>query len=880
MNNAGNPIRNGGARLMKKHNHLYTLFKLPLKELISQNYEVSLSMQLAVEMDYLVKQSNSLFFHQVERLRGYQTGHIAEVILIIAKKNPRQEEALRFVMEYGFSCNGIHYSRFGKSASQGKAGITAFVCDSMFEELYTISQLDIPINQCIISKYEAQRGLIFSSCTPIEDYLPNIVIIGEYQNILPHQLIKYVVEQERTFTDPETGEIKSYPAREIREGYRDIPLSPFDGCGCHELDFTRQVQAAMGLEYEPAGCQIRMPFMKGYTVYVPFRQILKEWGVDSINDIYGVSHSVETIDCIWNISMFKGHKLFLETYGKEAWKEYGKTLLKYHFPLGISKCSHHIKALSKKARMNFQYLQCLDLWNPVYVKRFVTKEMKNYDILAPENEGKIISAAKYTTALFERIIKGDPFYSYKFLGITDTDGYEPESRYLEAVLMNETMLRDPAIRQYLYRKLLKFINEAKVGKIYADGFYHTVVSDMIGYLQYACGLEPVGCLQAHEAYCPSMSSGACLSFRSPLVCPSEVNELILTDSPAAGRWFSHFAAQDLVMMNLHDLSAPQQGGMDFDGDIVFLCNDPVIVPAKIAKPIIIDMEDKATALSKPYTKEHIIDYEILTRDNRIGEITNAATSIENKYTDNPEIKRLYADLASLLRVFQGKEIDFLKTGLRWHLNSGLRKHLKQLPYFLLYNYPDKMKTYKSLKEKGLVPNAYHSPAPMNELCDYICAWEKKQILWNRDAADTGPLLVNPDIDTSDLRLRRLVRRCINNYAADIKAHMALEQHFNRDALIGEYKARLAQELQLTEIQIANYVIDVSYKNRSISKSLAWAAYGDYLIENLKLHSEPQKRLIIKEVSEPNGDCYEYLGKYYEMVKGEDYDLPTRTSLSL
>ena len=48
---------------------------------------------------------------------------------------------------------------------------------------------------------------------------------------------------------------------------------------------------------------------------------------------------------------------------------------------------------------------------------------------------------------------------------------------------------------------------------------------------------------------------------------------------------------------------------------------------------------------------------------------------------------------------QGKEIDFLKTGFRWHMNCGLRKHLKQLPYFLLFNYPSKMNTYKKLSEK-------------------------------------------------------------------------------------------------------------------------------------------------------------------------------------
>ena len=46
-------------------------------------------------------------------------------MLVVAKKNPKQEESLRKILNDGFTYNGIHYSRFGKSASQGKDGITA-----------------------------------------------------------------------------------------------------------------------------------------------------------------------------------------------------------------------------------------------------------------------------------------------------------------------------------------------------------------------------------------------------------------------------------------------------------------------------------------------------------------------------------------------------------------------------------------------------------------------------------------------------------------------------------------------------------------------------------------------------------------------------------
>lgn len=841
-----------------------------------------------IENEYLISQGDSPLFDQIERLRGHSSQRINEVILVVAKKNPKQEEALRHILNEGFTYNKLHYSRFGKSASQGKDGITAFVCDSIFDELYLITQMDIKIDECVISKYEAQRCLPFSSCTLIKDYMPNIVIIDEYEKTLHDQFIKYVVEREKEFTDKETGTIKKYKSREIEEGYTDIKLSPFDGCGCHEKDFMENVSAQLGLDYNAVGVQVRLPFIKGYSVYIPFREILKEWGCTTITDIYGKSHSIDTIDCIWNISMFKGHKLFKSSYGEDAWDEYLNTLNKYNIKLGISKYSHHIKHLNRYTRMNFQYLQCLNLWNSNYINYYTSKE-KVYDILDENNDGKIIKLAKYTTSLLEKIIKGEKFYTYKFMGITNTESYEPASKYLEAALVNDVMLKDPAVKQFLYRKLKKTIDEAKVGKIYCSGFYHTGVGDMIGYLQYASGLEPSGCLKAHELYSANFECGEIASFRSPLVDPSEVNRVNIVRNNILNKWFKHFKDQDIVMFNMYDISAPQQGGADFDGDIFFLCNDPIIIESKIDKPIILDIEDKVTAKPKPYTKENIIEYEVMTRDNRIGEITNVATSIENRYTTNDDIIKLYSDYSSLLRIFQGKEIDFLKTGFRWHMNTSLRKHLKQLPYFLLFNYPPKMKAYNSIleknkknknKENNLKLNAYHSPSPMNELCDYICTWEKKKIKWDNcinDIFDTKCLIIDNDLSLTDKSIIRKCRKYINDYAATLKKHFVsgVDKHsahskFDFELIINDFRRRLKEELGLNENIIANYVILTSYSSISISKSFAWAAYGDYIIQNLKNNTNPKRNISIREIPYQTNGAYEYLGKYYEFEVGDTY----------
>lgn len=855
----------------------YTLIKIPIKEIIEQNFDVK------SDNKYIVKQGDSLLFDQIERIRGNRSSHINEIILVDAKKNPKTEQYLRHILDNGFTYNKILYRRFGKSASQAKQGITAFVCDDIYDELYKISQMDIKIDECIISKYESQRGLLFSSCTIIKDYMPNIVIIGEYEKTLKNQLIKYAVEEKKEYTDKKTGEIKQYNTHEIKEGYRDIKLSPFDGCGCHEYSFTNKISAQLNLDYDAAGFQIRMPFIKGYSVYVPFKKILKEWGYEHITDIYGYTHHIDNIDCIWNISMFKGHKIFQDKYGKEAWNMYLSTFNKYKFKLGISKYSHHIKDINIYSRLNFQYLQCLDLWNPKYIKNFKNENPDSYDIMSPDNEGKIISLAKYTTSLFEKIINGDKFYTYKFMGITDTKSCNPKSNYVKAVLINDIMLNDMAVRQFIYRKLKKYINEARIGKIYCSGFYHTGIGDMIGYLQYAVGINPTGCLKANELYCGNFDCGDIISMRSPLVDASEVNKIRIVHNDITGKWFSHFKNQDIAMFNMCDLSAPMQGGADFDGDIFLLCNEQAVINSKIDKNIILDIDDKKTVSKKPYIKENITEYEIMTRDSRIGEITNAATSIENKYPYNEEIKKLYSDYSSLLRIIQGKEIDFLKTGFRMHMNSAIRNHMKKLPYFLLYNYPDKMKTYKNImvcnkkiknKDDKLPLNVYHSPSPMNELCDYICTWEKKNILWSKpkiNLADTKKLVTKDGIDLSDKQLMKKIRRFINNYAEELRECISCDYDISKiNLLVDKYKKRLSEELTLDEEIIANYVIFISYSTLSISKSLAWNAYGDYIVENLKNNSSSARRVTITEAPANVKTDYEYLGKYY-YFKEDDYN---------
>lgn len=180
-------------------------------------------------------------------------------------------------------------------------------------------------------------------------------------------------------------------------------------------------------------------------------------------------------------------------------------------------------------------------------------------------------------------------------------------------------------------------------------------------------------------------------------------------------------------------------------------------------------------------------------------------------------------------------------------------------------------------------NVYHSPSPMNELCDYIETWEKKNILWDNkiDLVDTRCLIIDNDLDLSDRKVRKICRKYINKYAAFIHDYYSdnnkvtsssdvYRNEVNFSIIIDDFKEKILNELKMQENIIANYIISVSYSSVSISKSLAWSAYGDYIIENLKNNTNPKRNISIREVPYKTDDSYEYLGKYYEFEVGDTY----------
>lgn len=864
---------------------MYDILKININDLPKPSFDLQMSSK--TEFRHLIRQQNTPLFEQIKKLRGYETKKIEELIFLEAKHNKKKISYLKTVLKDGFMYNGRHYKRFGKSASQAKDGVTVFIASDYYDEVMESSQLGIEVDKCVVSKYESYRCLILSACQMVDGKIPNIVMVDEFTKVIPDQYVRYAIEKDVDIVDKKTNQKKAYKNRVIEEGYQDIEISPFDGFGVHTEEMSKLWSGFLGLDCTPIAYQVRLPFLKGVSIQAPFKDILKNHcKVDEIVDVFGKSHKIEDIDCIWNVSLWKGYGIFKNKFGSDAWTEYLKRIDDYEYNLGISKYNHHTKDIDFYRGSNFQYLQCLDLINPKYVKHFTSEDKsKRFDFLDVGNWGKIINIAKYSTDLYEKIIGGDKLYTLKYLGLVNGGIGEINKKYIKAIMINDVMLKDICVKRTLHRMLNKTINEMKFGKILTSGFYHLVVGDIIGYLEYCAKKDVVGCLKEREFYCETMPLGECLSMRSPLVDPSEVNKINIVDNDITKTYFKYFKNHDVCMVNLHDISMPQQGGMDLDGDLVNLCNDEIMLNSVIDKPIIVDMTDKISAKPVEYNMENIIAYECNTRDNRIGEITNIATSILNQVTNNEKWQKINADNISLLRLYQGKEIDFIKTSYRWVITKNLRRYLKKLPYFLLFNYPKKLNVYnkiqninKTVKEKeNKAPyNAYISPSPLNELCMYINEWEKKCIVWNNNAVNTREYLINHDYPADNKYIKMEIRKLCNDFTSQFyslikKNDLEKERDdldIRIDLLFDEYREKL-DKINIDIKLLTNYCVDICYSSKNRDKVFCWAMVGDTMLKNLKNNSIGAKKAKIIESTKNDKDAKEYMGKYYKLIEVEN-----------
>lgn len=824
-----------------------------MKYLIENGFELNISEN--EDRQFHVKQQDSLLFRQIRLITG-DTGDFQKYLTFVNCKGGKSyEDKLSKLVKNGYTFKSTSFVMSERSASMTRNAILSFVDSSIERELDKRVTMDIKLDKTVLSKYYAYRGLMLSSCHCLEGYFPKIIIVPDYYRIIPDQHIKYVYDNTTEFTD-KNGNKRTWTQKDIADKTTDIEINVFDGSGIHHPAISRKIEKLIGSRTSMTSILWRAPYIKGVTNEIDYESFFTKRGITEITDVWGVKHDFSEPMIIMTESMYKGKKYF-QNYGDyRDWQEYWKRFHKYEHCIGVAKWNFSLDEEPVYTRSNYQILQDLDL---------------DYNDFA--------SLAAYSVDWCEKIINGDRLFTYCFLGMT-ADSPTGQNNYTHAISKNPEMLKEYSVRQYFISLLEKYRNEFKCGKLWLKSAFKFLVADPIMLMEHIGGLEPHGCLDSDEFFSIDRNgyiTGETLIERNPHICKSEHVLLKGVTNELLTKYCSHLA--NTCIINGKSITAQRLNGADFDGDLVLVMqNDVLKKGVNKSSSVVIDIEDKITALEEPDTKENRAALVLRSMNSLIGETSNCATGYHNKTPKTAEQKEKYEAYVDLLSVINGKAIDFAKTGVIFNIPRNIAKYGKPLPYFMKYagSYYSKLQTFSYAKSN------------MNRLCFELEKWDKT-IKFKRTYKDfdytimIDDSIIIPDEvfssieqiyldyckEMSELGKEQAMIRNYDKYKEELDGWISKEEAANFE-INWQYYYNIYREKCLNvckdEKMLANIAVILCYKKYpNKNKKFIWIAAGNGIIQNIR-----QVDFKLPCLND-DGD-YEYLGKKYSFETRKDDEI--------
>lgn len=616
---------------------LYVTYKFPFKFLRENDFDITLDDTGMGE--YEIKQADNLLFHQIRRITGRTSTCARLVAFVDCKGCSGDVDGLTELITNGFYVNGEHFVLSERSASMTRNSILSFTDDSIADELFEAVTMGSDPGPTVISKLMAYRGLTLSSCHCLDGFRPKVIVVSDYECVVQNQHIRYIYDMETSFVNDEGKEVP-WKQKDVTDGYRDIPITPFDGCGVHHPAITEEVMMRLCLKDDDSPTTIlwRAPYIKGLTAEIDYPSFYAERGITTIKDIWGVEHDV-TPDAdpmiILSKSMYKGVKYFQRDKTYSDWMYYWEQFEKYGHCFGIAKWNFTVDTEPVYTRCNYQVLQTLDM---------------DYDSFADLAGDSVMWAQK--------IIDGDELYSMAFLGLI-ANKCNPLNHYTKAVMKNPEMLKQYEVRCYLIDLLKKYLDDMCCGKLWIKSCFKFLLPDLIAFMEAAAGLPPDGCLRSDEFYCVSSDGpllGEKLITRNPHICEAENVVLRAVNNDLTERYLSHLV--NTCVINSKSITPQRLNGADFDGDLVLVFDDDRLLAGvnRDAVPVI-DVDDKITTQPEEFNTENRLKVILRTMKNLIGEYSNYATAYLNRCASTPEQKEKYRKYVDIISVLTGKSID-------------------------------------------------------------------------------------------------------------------------------------------------------------------------------------------------------------------------------
>lgn len=511
----------------------------------------------------------------------------------------------------GFSINGVRYKRLLGTNGGIKNSTIVFVSERLADELRRrVENGRNPNKELVTAKLEAYKALTCSASTPVS---------------LPHGIL--VVDDAETEFDSDilylTDEGDGEPLMEERKG-EHIKVDASDGFGIMLPSLAARWSEELGLDYVVSGVNTRFSFEKGMIFtfdFVDFAEKIAHSYV--VKDAWGNDVDVRDVELILTTSMVK----LWDSY--ESCRDYVDTSISNGYTFGIAKTCP--KALESERALNYQFIQSYDL-----------SDDDIDELIAPTMDEirDVLGGDWRKTVLF---LKGS--------GINEDNISRLDNDFIKAVMIDRRMLDDAFVQNSIYQLIRNRINEAKVGVLKVHGNYSIVSGDPYLLCQNMFGLEKTGLLKAGEIYnkyWADCGAEKLACFRAPMTCHNNIRLVHPVNTDTARYWYRYMTTA--TVFNSWDTATAAMNGSDFDGDMVMLTDNRILVEKMRPLPALMCAQRKAA--KRISTEDDFVRSNIESFGNDIGQTTNWVTSMFEVRAEFPKHSREYEILSYRIRCGQ------------------------------------------------------------------------------------------------------------------------------------------------------------------------------------------------------------------------------------
>lgn len=685
------------------------IFKIRSSRLRKERWKLTLPLDEARKNDEIISLADSQILRWIDELNGITDADVKakeiknQINKLRKEPNSRQNnrainnlykelDTLQFKPDYmcliidkdkdyyrackGFSINGIKYKRLLGTNGGIKNSTIVFVSERLEEELkQRIENGRNPNKELVTAKLEAYKALTCSASIPVS--LPNgILIVNDAETEFLSDIIY--------LTDEDEGE----PKMEKQE-QQPIQLNASDGYGLMLPSLAERWSKELELDYIVSGVNTRFSFEKGMLFTFDFvdfaEKIAKQY---IVKDAWGNDVDIRNVEVILTTSMVK----LWDSYN--SCDDYMNTSVENGYTFGIAKTCP--KILENERNLNYQFIQSYNL-----------DDDDIEELIAPTmNEIKDVLGGDWRkTILF---LKGSGLNNQNIDTITDD--------FTKGIMIDSRILNDPYIQNNIYQLIRNRINEAKVGVIKVHGNYSIVSGDPYLLCQSIFGLEKTGLLKTGEIYNKywvDNGTQKLVCFRAPMTCHNNIRLVYPVHNEQIDYWYKYM--NTCTILNNWDTTTFALNGCDYDGDLVMLTDNPVLVNKLNPLPALMCAQRRA--IKTVPQESDFIKSNIESFGNDIGQTTNWITSMFDmraNFSPESEEYKMLTYRIQCGQLYQQNVIDKAKGIIAkpmprdWHdrhtvnkLENESKKELyrkivaDKKPYFMRYIYPPLMKQYNT-----------------------------------------------------------------------------------------------------------------------------------------------------------------------------------------